>query len=207
MTQPLLSIGMIVKNEERCLEKCLQALEPLRQSIPCELIIADTGSTDKTTQIIQKYADKFIKLEWVNDFSKARNAVLEQSMGKWHLYLDADEYLSAGASQLIDFLTGPTEKSKSFASVIIRNHSVPKMNGAYADFNSLRLFKVSPDRRFIGAIHEYVPYTEPEDCYILTDVVFDHDGYTQITPKHLIEKEKRKCKKTYFSSFSSVSSL
>ena len=47
MNQPLLSIGMIVKNEERCLEKCLKALEPLRQAIPCELVIADTGSTDK----------------------------------------------------------------------------------------------------------------------------------------------------------------
>ena len=57
MSQPLLSIGMIVKNEERCLEKCLKALEPLRQAIPCELVIADTGSTDKTKEIAAKYAD------------------------------------------------------------------------------------------------------------------------------------------------------
>jgi len=54
MAQPLLSIGMIVKNEERCLEKCLKALEPLRQAIPCELIIADTGSTDKTKKIAER---------------------------------------------------------------------------------------------------------------------------------------------------------
>jgi glycosyltransferase involved in cell wall biosynthesis len=57
MTKPLLSIGMIVKNEERCLEKCLKALEPLRQALPCEIIIADTGSVDRTKVIANKYAD------------------------------------------------------------------------------------------------------------------------------------------------------
>ena len=67
MTQPLLSIGMIVKNEERCLEKCLKALEPLRQAIPCELVIADTGSTDKTKEIASKYADILFDFIWVND--------------------------------------------------------------------------------------------------------------------------------------------
>ena len=58
MSQPLLSIGMIVKNEERCLERCLKALEPLRQAIPCELVIADTGSTDRTKEIASLYTDK-----------------------------------------------------------------------------------------------------------------------------------------------------
>ena len=194
MPQPLLSIGMIVKNEERCLEKCLNALEPLRQVIPCELVIADTGSTDATIEIAKKYADKLIHFDWVNDFAKARNFVLDHCSGKWHLYIDADEYLSDGISQLTGFLTGDEENAKSFASIIIRNHSIPQMNGTYADFNSLRLFKTSPNRKFIGAIHEYVPYTNPDECYILTDVVFDHDGYTQISPKHLKEKEARNLK-------------
>ncbi len=195
MPQPLLSIGMIVKNEERCLEKCLNALEPLRQAIPCELVIADTGSTDKTIEIAKKYADKLIHFDWVNDFAKARNFVLDHCSGKWHLYIDADEYLSAGTSQLTDFLTSSTETmTKNFASIIIRNHATPQMNGTYADFNSLRLFKVSPNLKFIGAIHEHVPYTNPDECYILTDVVFDHDGYTQITPKHLKDKSERNLK-------------
>ena len=140
MSQPLLSIGMIVKNEERCLEKCLKALEPLRQLIPCELVIADTGSTDKTIEIAKKYADKLINFKWVNDFSKARNAVLDHCSGKWHLYIDADEYLVKGTSQLSDFLTSPTERNKAFASIIIRNHATPQMNGTYADFNSLGPF-------------------------------------------------------------------
>lgn len=62
---------MIVKNESRCLEKCLKALEPLRNAIPCELVIADTGSTDNTKEIASKYADTLFDFTWVNDFSKA----------------------------------------------------------------------------------------------------------------------------------------
>ena len=57
MEQPLLSIAMIVKNEIRCIEKCMKALQPLREAIPCQLVIADTGSTDGTREIAEKYAD------------------------------------------------------------------------------------------------------------------------------------------------------
>ena len=73
-----------------CLEKCLNALEPLRQAIPCELVIADTGSTDKTKEIAEKYADILFDFKWVNDFSKARNAVMDKCSGKWYLTVDAD---------------------------------------------------------------------------------------------------------------------
>lgn len=48
---------MIVKNEERCLEKCLKALQPLREAIPCQLVIADTGSTDATRDVAARYAN------------------------------------------------------------------------------------------------------------------------------------------------------
>ena len=46
MSEPVLSIGLIFKNEIRCLERCLQSLEPLRQAVPCEVVMADTGSED-----------------------------------------------------------------------------------------------------------------------------------------------------------------
>ena len=75
MGQPLLSIAMIVKNEIRCLEKCLKALQPLREAIPCQLVIADTGSDDGTREVAERYADLLFDFEWINDFSAARNAV------------------------------------------------------------------------------------------------------------------------------------
>lgn len=100
----LLSVGMIVKNESRCLEKCLKALRPLRESIPCELVIADTGSEDGTREIASRYADILFDFPWVSDFSAARNAVMDRCSGKWFLTLDADEYLDSNVSELASFL-------------------------------------------------------------------------------------------------------
>ena len=59
-----LSICMIVKNEERCLERCLKSLTPLREQLPCEVIVTDTGSTDKSIKIAEKYADKVLHFQW-----------------------------------------------------------------------------------------------------------------------------------------------
>ena len=53
-----LTIGMIVKNEQEYLPRCLEALRPLREALPCELIITDTGSTDRTLEIAAQYADE-----------------------------------------------------------------------------------------------------------------------------------------------------
>ena len=57
----ILSIGMIVKNEEKVLGRCLESLKPLMAAIPSELIIADTGSTDRTVEIAKKYTENVIQ--------------------------------------------------------------------------------------------------------------------------------------------------
>lgn len=54
----VLSIGMIVKNEEKYLERCLTALKPTLENVDSELIIADTGSTDNTVEIAKRFTDK-----------------------------------------------------------------------------------------------------------------------------------------------------
>ena len=79
--QPLLSIGMIFKNEVRCLERCLHSLQPLREAVPCQLVMADTGSDDGSREIAAQYADVLFDFPWVNDFSAARNAVLDRCTG------------------------------------------------------------------------------------------------------------------------------
>ena len=81
MSKPLLSIGMIVRNDIRSIERCLRALQPLRDAISCELVIADTGSTDGTRAVAARYADLLFDLTWPNDFSAARNAVMERCQG------------------------------------------------------------------------------------------------------------------------------
>ena len=190
MSQPLLSIGMIVKNEERCLEKCLKALEPLRQAIPCELVIADTGSTDKTKEIASKYADILFDFTWVNDFSAARNAVMNKCSGKWYLTIDADEYLSPDISELVNFLTDSKNKY-ILASVIQRNFVEPDMKGIYSDLNALRLVLLSSKRRYIEPIHEHIEYESFNEIHILSNTVLNHDGYSNVSEDYIEKKQQR----------------
>ncbi len=194
MNQPLLSIGMIVKNEERSLQKCLEALTPLRQAIPCELVIADTGSKDKTKEIASKYADILFDFTWVDDFSKARNAVMDKCTGKWYLSLDADEYLNSSVDEICKFLKSSLAEKKKFATITLKNHNDPSMNGTFTTINAPRLVKMDTNIRFEGIIHESFKISNFNDIQVLSETIFDHDGYTQITPEHLKEKEKRNLK-------------
>lgn len=84
-----ISLCMIVKNEENYLSRCLDSVKGLVS----EIIIVDTGSTDRTIEIARRYTDKIYGIKWENDFSKARNFSLEKATQKWILRLDADEYL------------------------------------------------------------------------------------------------------------------
>ena len=190
MTKPLLSIGMIVKNEERCLEKCLKALKPLRDAIPCELVIADTGSTDKTREIAEKYADVVFDFEWINDFAAARNAVIDKSTGEWFLTVDADEYLTSSVTEIVDFLKNPPNEYL-LASTVIRNYGNAEMTGIYSDFNAVRMVKKDSNIRYCGAIHESYNVTDLDTIKVLSATVFDHDGYANISQKHTKEKENR----------------
>ncbi len=86
----MLTLSMIVKNEEKYLEDCLKSV----RGVADEIVIVDTGSTDHTIEIAQEYNAKLFHYTWINDFSAARNYALEKSTGDWVLYLDADERLS-----------------------------------------------------------------------------------------------------------------
>lgn len=183
MAQPLLSIGMIVKNEIRCIEKCLKALRPLREAIPCELVIADTGSTDGTREVAEQYADVLFDFVWVDDFSAARNAVLDRCAGKWSLAVDADEYLDPDFAQLIGFLTGPEADSYLLATVNQYNFFDLDMKGEGADFLALRMARMDVRPRWIGVIHETIPIRDWKQVKSLMNVKLCHDGYAR-DPKH-----------------------
>jgi len=70
-----LSLAMIVKNEARCLARCLRSV----QKIANEIIIVDTGSTDRTGEIANEHGTKVFHFDWCDDFSAARNFALAQT--------------------------------------------------------------------------------------------------------------------------------
>lgn len=183
--QILLSIGMIVKNEEKHLENCMKALQPLRDQISSELIIVDTGSTDRTIEIAKKYADKFYTFEWCNDFSAARNYGLDRAEGKWFMFIDADEYFDEDISEMVDFFKYPElyEKYNS-ASYIIRNYN-DDTKKYYSDFLGSRMVRRLPNVKFQDPIHEWLPMIIPHGYF---GTVAHHFGYAY---KNKIEKNKK----------------
>lgn len=188
MAKPLLSIGMIVKNEIRCIERCLKALQPLRDAIPCELVIADTGSDDGTREVAARYADILFDFKWISDFSAARNAVMDRCNGLWHFTVDADEYLDPDISQLVEFLQASHPKKVAFASVVGRNYRSTEMKGGeFTDFITLRLARMS-GVRYVGAVHEHWPMQPGQMSEILRQTILHHDGYA----KDLGERGKEK---------------
>ncbi|HHW01023.1 MAG TPA: glycosyltransferase [Clostridiaceae bacterium] len=93
-----ISLCMIVKNEEEVLEKCLISAAAYVD----EIVIADTGSSDNTKKIAQKYTDKIYDFAWCNDFSKARNFSVSKAENDWVLVLDADESIVSWDKPLVE---------------------------------------------------------------------------------------------------------
>lgn len=181
-----LTIGMIAKNEEKTLEKCLQSLTPILESIPSELIITDTGSTDRTVEIAEQYAAKVLHFEWCDDFAAARNTGLEVARGQWFLFLDGDEWFE-DVTELIEFFKSGECDQYGSASYIQRNyHNLAKT--AYKDFHAVRIFRRYPGMKFHGIIHEGIARMEP--CKYLSCFVH-HFGYVFLTKESKMQKFHR----------------
>lgn len=88
---------MIVKNESRCLARCLLSVK----GIADEMVIADTGSTDDTTKIAREFGARISNFDWVDDFAAARNFAIHQTTGDWILVLDADEWVGENLAKEI----------------------------------------------------------------------------------------------------------
>lgn len=178
MKRPHLSICMIFKNDIRSLERCLDALKPLREAVCCELVMADTGSTDGSRAVAERYADILFDFPWVNDFSAARNAVMDRASGEWYLTVDSDEYLDPDISQLVAFLALPRHKQDAFAAVVQRNYRTRDMAGDdYSDFMAQRMARRDTGARYQGRIHETWPQGSQIPTYVLDHVILHHDGY------------------------------
>lgn len=175
----LLSVGIIFKNEIRCLERCLKSLEPLREMLPMEVVMADTGSDDGSREVAEKYADIVFDFPWINDFAAARNAVMERCSGEWYMTIDCDEWLGGQIEELPAFIR--QKKEYDYGSVTIRNYSTndfgPMAN--YADFDTIRLIRMSTGTCYVGTIHEHlkIPEGTALRTMLLSKMLFHHDGY------------------------------
>ena len=84
-----ISLCMIVKNEEKVLARCLDSVADLMD----EIVIVDTGSTDRTKEIAARYTDQIYDFVWIDDFSAARNFAFSKAHMDYIYSADADEVL------------------------------------------------------------------------------------------------------------------
>ncbi len=156
------SVCMIVKNEEKVLARCLDSLKPIAD----EIIIADTGSSDRTKEIAARYTDKIYDYKWNDDFSAARNFVFSKATCDYIYSADADEVLDAENAEKFLRLKECLIPEVEIVTMIYVN---PKdINMAYNELKEPRpkLFKRLRTFTWIDPIHETVR---------LDPVVFDSD--------------------------------
>jgi len=174
---PFISVGIIFKNEMRCIERCLKSLLPLKKMLPCEIVMADTGSTDGSREIAEKYADIVFDFPWINDFAAARNAVMDRCSGKWYFTVDSDEWLDGSLSGLALFAM--INNKSDFATINVRSfldNDFASEN--YSEFTALRLVRMSTGQRYKGPIHEYWETPEGASVWCMDDNIrLLHDGY------------------------------
>ncbi|MED1791105.1 glycosyltransferase [Brevibacillus nitrificans] len=142
---------LIVKNEEAHLERCLKSL---RGKVD-EIVVVDTGSTDRTVEIASRFNAKIVTFQWTNNFSDARNESLKHATSEWILWIDADEELvCSNKSKLKKIISA--DKFDVFL-MKITSFVGDAENGSESNRNhAIRLFKNDPQYRFYGRIHEQI---------------------------------------------------
>ena len=189
--KPLITLAMIVKNEEEMLAGCLESV----RGIVDEIVIVDTGSTDSTKDIANKYNAKVFDFVWCNDFSAARNEALSHSTGEWILYLDADERLNAPfPEKLRQLLANSPDDIGGFICTIESNHiqldgAVEHHRGGYP-----RIFRNYgyPNISFQGRVHEQITPSlfALKKGVLLSDIIIEHLGYNQ--SREVMEQKVRR---------------
>jgi glycosyltransferase involved in cell wall biosynthesis len=169
-----ISLCMIVKDEEEMLADCLDSA---RDGVD-EIVIVDTGSTDRTIEIAESYGAKILHFAWNGSFSDARNHGLEQATGTHILWLDADERLEEGDAGRLRALAAQPWREAHW--LVETNYTGQDEVGMAATHLALRLWRNRPHYRFQGAIHEQIRVTMPTELperFNSSNLRIRHYGY------------------------------
>jgi glycosyltransferase involved in cell wall biosynthesis len=179
-TKDMISACFIIKNEEKWLSGCLENI----RAIASEIIVVDTGSTDRSKEIAKSFGAKVFDFKWVNDFSAARNFAISHATQNWILNFDADERIRAeDALQVLELIKTQNVdaysfKIRNYAPNSTQTHFSP-CTGEYPEFEKghvgyfetqrIKLFRNHCGIYFVGAVHELVESTvkgQTEFCAI-----------------------------------------
>lgn len=163
-----ISLCMIVKNEEKTLERCLRSVD----AVPDEIVMVDTGSDDRTKDIAAIFTSRIFDFEWVDDFSAARNYAFAQATMEWILWLDADDVLlpedRIKLVQLKEALNPDID-----AVSMIHHYAFDESNNVIQSGRHLRLLRRAKNFVWAGVVHEELA-VEGEYRYLNSDIVITH---------------------------------
>lgn len=169
------SICIIAKNEEKNMDKFLSSIQKSMKNYPHEIVIVDTGSSDSTLKIIQKYNVKLFHFEWCNDFSAARNYSLQCASFQWVLVLDCDEFITHIDVSCFDKLS--RNFPKSVGLITRNNHCWSGNNDRIYTDEVNRLFHKN-SFHYEEIIHEQLVSNDGQPYQMLqVPITVDHVGY------------------------------
>ncbi|KMY50348.1 tetratricopeptide repeat-containing glycosyltransferase family 2 protein [Peribacillus loiseleuriae] len=177
-----ISLCMIVKNEEDVIGRCLESV----RDIVDEINIVDTGSTDRTKEIVSLYTNRIFDFSWIDDFAAARNYSFTQATKDYILWLDADDV----------FLELDQKKFLHLKQTLNRNTDSVSMNYHLASdeeqnittsIRRNRLVKREKHFPWIGAVHEYLAV---HGIIHDSDIAVTHLPLTHDTNRNLIIYER-----------------
>ncbi|PGW35223.1 glycosyltransferase family 2 protein [Bacillus thuringiensis] len=172
MEYPTITLCMIVKNEELVIEKCLERVK----EIVDEIIIVDTGSTDNTINICEKYTKNIYHFNWNHHFAKARNFSIQFAKSDWILWLDADEEIDAGQFKDIKTILKQTNAEILYLPII--NYVGDKINDEEIyQISQPRLFRNDLGLTFKYIIHEQLDISKRKFESINVNIPINHYGY------------------------------
>lgn len=161
-----ISLCMIVKNEEKVLERCLLSA----RDIADEIIIVDTGSSDSTKDIAKKFTDKIYDFKWINDFSKARNYSFSKANMEYILWLDADDVILEEDKN--KFINLKNNLDSNIDMIMMKyNVGFDEYGNVNFSYYRERLLKREKNFKWISPIHEVI---SPSGNIFYSDICITH---------------------------------
>ncbi|OAB30306.1 glycosyl transferase [Paenibacillus macquariensis subsp. defensor] len=172
-----ISLCMIVKDEEETLDRCLSSV----YGIVDEINIIDTGSTDHTKRIANKYTQRIYDFPWIDDFAAARNFAFDQATSDYILWLDADDVLEK--EDYLQFSALKQQLDVGVDSVMMPYHLTIDAEGkpGYV-LRRNRLVRRERKFRWEGAVHELLVVS---GTIIQSDVAVTHRKEKMQTDRNL----------------------
>jgi hypothetical protein len=144
-----LSICLLTRDEERNLPQALRSVAGLAD----EVVVADTGSTDRTVAVAKEHGATPILVPWADDFGAARNLALAQATGDWVFWLNPDEELLTDSRGLVQQCVARPDALAY--SVIVRDLVDPARMDSYTETMQVRLFRHHPEIQYAGRAHPH----------------------------------------------------